>query len=140
MGAAENVQITGEHHLVGRLRYVLMGQPQWPAAAIEGFEYPAQRGLHGVAQLQRSGNFAGHFAVHHGERRRFVHGVHVGGAQRTVQHGAAAVHIVAQQVGKPLGIGRAARPAQQGYLLHHLHLFGVSLSRLRQLPGQASHA
>ncbi|MCY1348776.1 hypothetical protein D9M69_349330 [compost metagenome] len=80
MGAAENVQIPGQHHLIGHFRNVLMGHTQRLAGPVVGFEYPVQPGLDIGTQFEGFRNLARHLAVHHGEGGRLVHRAHRIGA------------------------------------------------------------
>ncbi|MCP1366334.1 hypothetical protein BIS06_14005 [Halomonas sp. BBD48] len=44
---------------------------------------------------------------------------HILRIQGVVEHGPAAIHVVAQQMREPFGIGGASRPTQQGDLLRY---------------------
>ncbi|YCH24009.1 hypothetical protein M1D96_11190 [Pseudomonas sp. D1-3] len=62
------------------------------------------------------------------------------GAQGLIEHGAAPVDVIAQQMTEPLSVGGAAGPAQQGDLLGHIEMGALAQARLRQLPGQPGDA
>jgi len=69
-----------------------------------------------------------------------MHRVHLLIAQGQIEHCAATIDVVTQQVGKAFGVGRAPRPAQQGNLLCNLQMLTVAVACLREHPRQSGNA
>ncbi|MCH5528046.1 hypothetical protein [Pseudomonas syringae] len=117
-----------------------MADAQRPTLAVVGFEHTAQTCLDSGTQLKGLGNRPRHLAMHNGQRRGLMHGVHLLTTQRQVEHGAAAIDVVAQQIRKTLGVGGAAGPAQQGHLFSDLQVLTLPALGLRQHPRQCGNA
>ncbi|MNF64479.1 hypothetical protein D3C84_462120 [compost metagenome] len=116
-----------------------MGQTQRPASAVVGFEHVTQTRLDGGTELEGFGDCSRHLTVHDGKRGCLMHRVHLLIVQRQVEHRAAAIDVVAQQVRKTFRIGGATGPPQQGNVFRYPQVLTIAVPGLRQHPRQCGN-